>query len=85
MDPVRPAAKKPRPWGGRGGSLPALTNSAADQLSTIAQEAPPGSSIGVGHSMHGQVCRVAQDATPLPRVAGQFTYFIPTSNLVKPG
>jgi hypothetical protein len=60
----------------RGGSLPALTNSAADQLSTIAQEAPPGSSIGVGHYMHGQVCRVAQDATPLPRVAGQFTYFI---------
>jgi hypothetical protein len=53
-----------------------LTNAAADQLSTIAQEAPPGSSIGVGHYMHGQVCRVAQDATPLPRVAGQFTYFI---------
>jgi len=26
--------------------------------------------------MHGEVCRVAQDATALPRVAGQFTYFI---------
>jgi hypothetical protein len=42
----------------------------------LGQEAPPGSSIGVGHYMHGQVCRVPQDATPLLRVAGQFTYFI---------
>ena len=77
LGPPPPRDRKGPPdiyW--RGGSLPALTNAAADQLSTIAGEAPPGSSIGVGHYMHGQVCRVAQDATPLPRVAGQFTYFI---------
>src|SRR5215831_11656909 len=53
----------------RGGSLRALSHAAADQLAAIAQIAPPGSSIGVGHLMHGQVCRVAPDATPLPRIA----------------
>ena len=59
-----------------GGSLPALTDAATEQFAAIAQDAPPGSSIGMGHYMHGEVCRVAQDATALPRVAGQFTYFI---------
>lgn len=29
--------------------------------------------------MHGQVCRVAPDATPLPRIGGQVTYFINAS------
>jgi hypothetical protein len=56
-----------------------LSHAAADQLAAIAQVAPPGSSIGIGHYMHGQVCRVAQDTTPLPRIAGQFTYFINAS------
>jgi berberine-like enzyme len=25
--------------------------------------------------MHGQICQISMDATPLPRTAGQFTYF----------
>jgi len=32
-------------------------------------------SVGIGHYMHGQICRVDDDATALPRIAGQFTYF----------
>ena len=60
----------------RGGSLRGLSHATADRFAAIAQGAPLGSSIGIGHYMHGQVCRVAHDATPLPRVSGQLTYFI---------
>jgi len=77
LGPPPPRDRKGPPdiyW--RGGSLLALTNAAADQLAAIAADAPPGSSMGIGHYMHGQVCRVAANASPLPRVDGQYTYFI---------
>src|SRR5262249_61286173 len=72
-----PAAEKSGPgyndW--RGGSLKELSDEAVEQMAATAQQAPAGCSIGVGHYMHVQVCRVSQDATPLRRTAGQFTYF----------
>ena len=63
----------------RGGSLKELSDETVEQMAATAQQAPAGCSIGVGHYMHGQVCRVSQDATPLRRTAGQFTYFFNAS------
>ncbi len=31
--------------------------------------------MGLGHYMHGQICQVSMDMTPLQRTAGQLTYF----------
>ncbi len=59
----------------RGGSLNELTDPAIEQIVTRLQSATRGMSVGLGHYMHGQICRIAADATPLPRVAGQLTYF----------
>jgi hypothetical protein len=63
----------------RGGSLLELSDSAIDQMVLAMQGAPEGSSIGMGHFMHGHVSRVPQDATPIIRTAGQLTYFFNTS------
>ena len=59
----------------RGGSLDNLSDEAIEQVDSVIQGASRGMSMGLGHYMHGQVCRVSTDATPLPRTAGQFTYF----------
>jgi FAD/FMN-containing dehydrogenase len=59
----------------RGGSLRELSNASADQIAAAIERAPSGSSLGLGHYMHGQVCRIKPDATPLIRTAGQVTYF----------
>jgi berberine-like enzyme len=32
-------------------------------------------SMGLGHHMHGRICQVSAGKTPLPRTAGQLTYF----------
>lgn len=62
----------------RGASLDDLSDSAIERISNIVKSAPPGWSIGLGHFMHGEVCRLAKGATPLVRTPGQFTYFIGT-------
>jgi FAD/FMN-containing dehydrogenase len=59
----------------RGGSLRELSDASVEQVASFIEQAPDGCSLGLGHYMHGQVCRVAQDVTPLIRTAGQVTYF----------
>jgi FAD/FMN-containing dehydrogenase len=59
----------------RGGSLKELNDQAIAQIMAAVGEASRGMSVGIGHYMHGQICRVHDDATALPRTAGQFTYF----------
>jgi FAD/FMN-containing dehydrogenase len=59
----------------KGGSFRELSNASADQIAAAIEHAPPGCSLGLGHCMHGQVCRIKPDATPLIRTAGQVTYF----------
>lgn len=59
----------------KGGSLNGLSDQAVEQIVSAIQSATRGMSIGVGHYMHGQICRVKNDETSLPRTAGQFTYF----------
>jgi FAD/FMN-containing dehydrogenase len=59
----------------RGGSLDTLDDGAIAQVDSAIQGASRGMSMGLGHYMHGQICQVAADATPLPRTDGQFTYF----------
>jgi hypothetical protein len=59
----------------KGGSLEDLGDHAIEQIVSAIGDASGGMSLGLGHYMHGQVCRVGADATPLPRAAGQFTYF----------
>jgi hypothetical protein len=63
----------------RGGSLRELSDACAEQIAAVIEQAPSGCSIGLGHYMHGQVCRVAQNITPLMRTAGQITYFFNAS------
>jgi FAD/FMN-containing dehydrogenase len=63
----------------RGASLRELSNASAEQIAAFIDQAPDGCSVGLGHYMHGQVCRVAQDATPLIRTAGQLTCFFNAS------
>jgi FAD/FMN-containing dehydrogenase len=60
----------------RGGSLDGLSDEAIGRLGELAQGGRPGLSIGLGHHMHGQVCAVADSATPLVRRRGQLSYFI---------
>jgi len=59
----------------RGGSLKELSDQAIGQIVAAVSGATRGMSVGIGHYMHGQICRVDDDATALPRIAGQFTYF----------
>jgi hypothetical protein len=59
----------------KGGSLVDLSDRAIDQAASTIRGASRGMSMGLGHYLHGQMCRVSDDATPLPRIAGQFTYF----------
>jgi FAD/FMN-containing dehydrogenase len=63
----------------KGGSLRELSNASTEQIAAFIEQAPDGCSVGLGHYMHGQVCRVAQDVTPLIRTAGQATYFFNAS------
>jgi FAD/FMN-containing dehydrogenase len=59
----------------RGGSLENLSDGATERVDSTMQGASRGMSMGLGHYMHGQICQVPADATPLPRIPGQFTYF----------
>jgi FAD/FMN-containing dehydrogenase len=59
----------------RGGSLENLSDGVIDQVDIAIGGASRGMSMGLGHYMHGRICQVPAAATPLPRTAGQFTYF----------
>jgi len=59
----------------KGGSLDELSDAAIEQIVTIMRAASRGTSIGLGHYIHGQFCRTSVGETPLPRTAGQLTYF----------
>jgi len=59
----------------KGGSVDELTDRAIELIVTALETASRGMSIGLGHYIHGQVARVSAAETPLPRRAGQMTYF----------
>jgi FAD/FMN-containing dehydrogenase len=59
----------------KGGSIDGLTDRVIDQIAAAAQAASRGMSIGLGHYMHGRVCEPGAAHSPLPRKAGQLTYF----------
>jgi FAD/FMN-containing dehydrogenase len=63
----------------KGGYLPRLSDAAIDSLLACTADAPAGWSAGIGHYMHGAVCRVAPDATPLVREPGGTSYFLSAS------
>jgi FAD/FMN-containing dehydrogenase len=60
----------------KGGSLKELQDHAIEQIASVIANSSRGMSIGIGHHMHGQICRVPDGATPLTRTSGQFTYFL---------
>src|SRR5262249_2384472 len=51
------------------------TDETIELIVTALKTASRGMSIGLGHYIHGQVSRVSASETPLPRRAGQLTYF----------
>jgi len=59
----------------RGGSFPDLTAGAIEQIAAAIEGAAGGCSIGLGHFMHGRICRVPTGETPLYRSEGHLTYF----------
>jgi len=60
----------------KGSSLEELRDHAIEQIASAIGNSSRGMSIGIGHYMHGQICRGADGATPLTRTSGQFTYFL---------
>ena len=60
----------------KGGCVAELSDDALDTLLDQMRVAPPGWSVGLGHYMHGAVCRVSAGETPLIRRAGSCSYFI---------
>jgi len=60
----------------KGGSLKELKDHAIKQIASAMANSSTGMSIGIGHHMHGEICRVPDGATPLTRTSGQFTYFL---------
>ncbi len=59
----------------QGGSISNWTDAAIDALIECAGTAPPGWSTGLGHYMHGELCRVSDHDTPLIRREGSASYF----------
>lgn len=59
----------------RGGSLPALSHAAAEEIAAAVHVGPRGSTVGLGHYLHGRICKVPKHSTPLERKQGQLTYF----------
>lgn len=60
----------------RGLSFPGLEDTTIAALETALATAPPGWNIGVGHYMHGEICRIDPASTPLQRRAGEISLFI---------
>jgi len=59
----------------RGASLPRLSDAAIDDFADAIAAAPPRWSIGIGHYLHGAICRRPAEETPLLRPPGRFTFF----------
>jgi FAD/FMN-containing dehydrogenase len=59
----------------RGASLPELSDAAIDDFAEAIAAAPREWSIGIGHYMHGAICRRPAEETPLLRPPGRFTFF----------
>ena len=72
---------EPRPpfihW--KGGYLKELNHRAIEILMEASRKAPRWFSIGLGHYMHGAVCRAAPASTPLVREQHGISYFINAS------
>lgn len=60
----------------RGLSFDGLDDDVIPALAAAVASAPRGWNIGVGHYMHGEICRIDSAATPLVRRAGQYSLFI---------
>ena len=65
----------------RGASLPELSDAAIEDFVEVIAAAPRQWSVGIGHYMHGAVCRKKE--TPLLRPPGSFTFFF-NANWSKP-
>jgi hypothetical protein len=76
--PERPAPGGPNTYW-RGNTLAAFSDTAIDQLKSALDTPPPGWQLGMGHFMHGRICRGKSSATPMLRKAGTSTQFISTS------
>ena len=63
----------------KGGSLKELNHQAIEILTEASRNAPPWCSIGLGHYMHGAVCRAEPASTPLVREQHALSYFINAS------
>jgi hypothetical protein len=63
----------------RGGTLSELSDGAIDQFEASIEAAPPGWQLGLGHFMHGRICKSPAGETPLRRAAGQSTHFVSSS------
>jgi len=63
----------------KGGSLQELNHQAIEILTEASRNAPPWCSIGLGHYMHGAVCRAEPASTPLVREHHALSYFINAS------
>jgi FAD/FMN-containing dehydrogenase len=63
----------------KGGSLNELNHQAIEILTEASRNAPPWCSIGLGHYMHGAVCRADPASTPLIREQHALSYFINAS------
>jgi hypothetical protein len=59
----------------QGASLSQWTDAAIEVFVDRAAMALPGWSMGIGHYMHGQICRVDDRDTPLIRRQGSTSYF----------
>lgn len=77
--PSGPAPSGPPSTYWRGGTVSGLSDEVIDRLSSSLERAPRGCQLGLGHALHGQVCRADPAETPLVRVAGRFTYFVSES------
>jgi len=59
----------------RGASLPGLSDTDIDDFADAIVAAPPLWSIGIGHYLHGAICRRPAEETPLLRPPGRYTFF----------
>jgi FAD/FMN-containing dehydrogenase len=59
----------------KGGCLSSLSDAAIELLTRCIVDAPPSWSLGLGHYMHGALCRVSDTATPMLRKQESLTYF----------
>ncbi len=61
-----------------GASMPALSDAAIDAILAALAHAPQGAAFSLGHYMHGSLCEVPVEATPMLRAAGRMTFHFDT-------